>query len=58
MISFIFIDFWDRRKINEHENEYAILMKSNRSDNETRRWLNQKKNLRDERRSRFSKKCW
>jgi hypothetical protein len=32
MISFRFIDFRDRRKINEFEDEYAILMKSNRND--------------------------
>jgi hypothetical protein len=37
MISFRFIDFRNRRKINEFENEYAILMRSNRSDNEERR---------------------
>jgi hypothetical protein len=37
MISFRFIDFRDRRKINEFEDEYAILMRSNRSDNEERR---------------------
>jgi hypothetical protein len=43
MISFRFTDFRNRRKINEFEDEYAILMKSNRSDNEERRWLDQKK---------------
>jgi hypothetical protein len=43
MISFRFIDFRDRREINEFENEYAILMKSDQSDNERRRWLDQKK---------------
>jgi hypothetical protein len=43
MISFRFIDFRNRRKINEFEDEYAILMKSNRNDNEKRRWLDQKK---------------
>jgi hypothetical protein len=43
MIFFKFTDFRDRRKINKFENKYAILMKSNRSDNEKRRWLNQKK---------------
>jgi hypothetical protein len=43
MIFFIFIDFRDRREINEHEDEYAILMKSDRSDNRTRRQLDQKK---------------
>jgi hypothetical protein len=37
MISFRFIDFRDRRNINEFEDEYAILMRSNRSDNEKRR---------------------
>jgi hypothetical protein len=37
MISFKFIDFRNRRKINEIEDEYAILMRSNRSDNEERR---------------------
>jgi hypothetical protein len=56
MTSFIFIDFRDRREINEHENEYAILMKSNRNDNEARRQLDQKKKSRDDRRSRFSEK--
>jgi hypothetical protein len=34
MISFKFIDFRNRRKINEFEDEYAILMKSNRNNNE------------------------
>jgi hypothetical protein len=34
----------------------TMLMKSNRSDNEARRWLDQKKNSRDERRSRFSER--
>jgi hypothetical protein len=43
IISFIFIDFRDRQEINEHENEYAILMKSDRSDNRARRQLDQKK---------------
>ncbi len=43
MIYFIFTDFRDRREINEHEDEYAILMRSDRSDNRTRRQLNQKK---------------
>jgi hypothetical protein len=43
MISFKFTDFRNRREINEFENEYAILMKSNRSDNEERRWFDQKK---------------
>jgi hypothetical protein len=43
MISFRSIDFRNRRKINEFEDEYAILMKSDRSDNEKRRWLDQKK---------------
>jgi hypothetical protein len=43
MISFSFIDFRNRREINEFEDEYAILMKSNRNDNERRRWLDQKK---------------
>jgi hypothetical protein len=36
-------DFRNRRKINEHENEYAILMRSDRSDNRARRQLDQKK---------------
>jgi hypothetical protein len=45
MIFFIFTDFRDRRKVNEHEEEYEILMKSNRSDNEARRWLDQKKKI-------------
>jgi hypothetical protein len=39
MISFRSTDFRNRRKINEFENEYAILMKSNRNDNERQRWL-------------------
>jgi hypothetical protein len=43
MIFFTSINFRDRRKVNEFEDEYAILMKSNRNDNERRRWLNQKK---------------
>jgi hypothetical protein len=43
MIFFRFIDFRNRREINEFENEYAILMKSNRNDNEKQRWLDQKK---------------
>jgi hypothetical protein len=43
MIFFKFIDFRDRQKINEFEDEYAILMKSDRNDNEKRRWLDQKK---------------
>jgi hypothetical protein len=37
MIFFKFIDFRDRREINEFEDEYAILMKSDRNDNEKRR---------------------
>jgi hypothetical protein len=37
MIFFIFTDFRDRREINEFENEYAILMRLNRSDNEKRK---------------------
>jgi hypothetical protein len=45
MIFFKSTDFRDRRKINKFENEYAILMKSDRSDNEERRWLDQKKKL-------------
>jgi uncharacterized membrane protein YbhN (UPF0104 family) len=45
MISFRFTDFRDRREINEFEDEYVILMKSNWSDNEKRRWLDQKKKL-------------
>jgi hypothetical protein len=43
MISFIFTDFRDRREVKELENEYAILMRSDRSDNEARRHLDQKK---------------
>jgi hypothetical protein len=43
MISFRSIDFRDCRKVNEFEDEYAILMKSDRSDNEERRCLDQKK---------------
>jgi hypothetical protein len=34
----------------------TMLMRSDRSDNEIQRWLDQKKNSRDERRSRFSKR--
>jgi hypothetical protein len=56
MIFFISTDFRSRREINEHEDEYAILMRSDRSDNETRRQFDQKKKSRDDRRSRFSKK--
>jgi hypothetical protein len=56
IISFIFTDFRNRRKINELEDEYAILMKSDRSENEARRQLDQKKKSRDDRRSRFSEK--
>jgi hypothetical protein len=56
MISFTFIDFRDRREINEHEDEYAILMRSDRSDNEARRQRDQKKKSRDDRRSRFSER--
>jgi hypothetical protein len=37
MIFYISTDFRDRREINEFEDEYAILMKSDRSDNEERR---------------------
>jgi hypothetical protein len=37
MISFIFIDFRNRRKINEFEDEYAILMRLNQNDNEKQR---------------------
>jgi hypothetical protein len=37
MISFIFTDFRYRREINKFEDEYAILMRSNRSDNEEER---------------------
>ncbi len=37
IISFIFTDVRDRREVNEFENKYAILMKSNWSDNEERR---------------------
>jgi hypothetical protein len=43
MISFRFTDFRNCRKINEFEDECAILMRSDRSDNEERRWLDQKK---------------
>jgi hypothetical protein len=35
MISFISTDFRDRREINEHEDEYAILMRSDRSDKQS-----------------------
>jgi hypothetical protein len=45
MISFIFTDFRDRREVKELENEYAILMRSDRSDNEARRHLDQKKKV-------------
>jgi hypothetical protein len=45
MIFFIFIDFRNRSEINEHENEYAILMKSNENYNEARKWLDQKKKI-------------
>ncbi len=37
MLFFKFINFRNRWKINEFENKYAILMKSDRSDNEERR---------------------
>jgi hypothetical protein len=37
MIFFRFIDFRNRREVNKFEDEYAILMRSNRSDNERRR---------------------
>jgi hypothetical protein len=43
MISFMFTDFRNRREVKKLENEYAILMRSDRNDNETRRWLDQKK---------------
>jgi hypothetical protein len=43
MISFISTDFRDCREINEHEDEYAILMRSDRSDNRARRQLDQEK---------------
>jgi hypothetical protein len=43
MISFISTDFRNFREINEHEDEYAILMRSDRSDNRARRQLDQKK---------------
>jgi hypothetical protein len=57
MIFFISTDFRNRREINEHEDEYTILMKSDRSDNEARRWLDSKeKTSRDERRSRSSER--
>jgi hypothetical protein len=45
MIFFIFTDFRDRREVKELEDEYAILMKSDRNDNENRRWFDQKKKL-------------
>jgi hypothetical protein len=57
MIFFIFTDFRDRREVNEHENDYAILMRSDRSDNKARRQPDQKKRSRDDRRSRFSEDC-
>ncbi len=43
MISFISTDFRNHREIKELEDEYAILMRSDRSDNRARRWLDQKK---------------
>jgi hypothetical protein len=43
MISFRSTDIRDCREINEFEDEYAILMRSDRSDNEERRCLDQKK---------------
>jgi hypothetical protein len=45
MIFFIFIDFRSRREVKKLENKYAILMKSDRSDNETRRHFDQKKRV-------------
>jgi hypothetical protein len=45
MISFRSTDFRNRREINEFKDEYAILMKSDRNDNEERKWLDQKKKL-------------
>jgi hypothetical protein len=45
MISFRSTDSRDCRKINEFEDEYAILMRSDRSDNEKRRCLDQKKKI-------------
>jgi hypothetical protein len=38
-------DFRDRREVKELEDEYAILMKSDRNDNEARRHLDQKKKI-------------
>jgi hypothetical protein len=43
MISFISTDFRNRRRVKELEDEYAILMRSDRSDNEARKHLDQKK---------------
>jgi hypothetical protein len=40
-ISFISTGFRCRRGVNEHRDEYAVLMRSDRSDNGARRWLDQ-----------------
>jgi hypothetical protein len=45
MIFFILTDFRDRREVKELEDEYAILMRSDRSDKEARRHLDQKKRI-------------
>jgi hypothetical protein len=45
MISFIFTDFRSRREVKKLENEYAILMRSDRSDNRARRHLDHKKEV-------------
>jgi hypothetical protein len=45
MISFISTDFRNRREVKELEDEYAILMRSDRSENEARRHLDQKKRV-------------
>ncbi len=42
---FIFTDFRNRREVKKLKDEYAILMRSNRSDNEARRQLDQKKKI-------------
>jgi hypothetical protein len=43
MISFISTGFRDRREVKEHGDEYAVLMRSDRSDTGARGWLDQKK---------------
>jgi hypothetical protein len=45
MISFIFTDFRNRREVKELEDKYAILMRSDRSDNEAWRHFDQKKRV-------------